>query len=245
MNTKFIVLLPGIIFSFVFLLLNILYTNTVIRENSPIFAAFIAIIVAIFTFQKKEIFNKRIEVFIEGSSQLIVIHMCYIIFLSTIFTTILECTGSMASIVNICLHIIPTSFILPGMFLGSLIFAFTLGTSLGVIAAFMAISLNLSHHVGLNPSLVAATIVCGSIVGENLSILSDANIISRKITGSSMIQKFLLDIKIILPALLGTIILLTYKNNLITTNMHFENLSALSWLDFIKSIPYKVAFYLG
>jgi len=245
MNTKFIVLLPGIIFSFVFLLLNILYTNTVIRENSPIFAAFIAIIVAIFTFQKKEIFNKRIEVFIEGSSQLIVIHMCYIIFLSTIFTTILECTGSMASIVNICLHIIPTSFILPGMFLGSLIFAFTLGTSLGVIAAFMAISLNLSHHVGLNPSLVAATIVCGSIVGENLSILSDANIISRKITGSSMIQKFLLDIKIILPALLGTIILLTYKNNLITTNMHFENLSALSWLDFIKSIPYIVAFYLG
>ena len=66
MKPKFIVLLPGIIFSFVFFLLNILYTNTVIRENSPIFAAFIALIVSIFTFQKKETFNKRIEVFIEG-----------------------------------------------------------------------------------------------------------------------------------------------------------------------------------
>ena len=245
MKPKFIVLLPGIIFSFVFFLLNILYTNTVIRENSPIFAAFIALIVSIFTFQKKETFNKRIEVFIEGSSELIVIHMCYIIFLSTIFTTILEYTGSMASAVNICLHIIPSWFILPGMFLSSSIFAFTLGTSLGVIAAFTAVAISISHHIGLNPSLVAATIVCGSICGENLSILSDLNIISSKITGSSMIKKILLDIKITLPSLIGTILLLTYKNSLIATTIDFENLPALSSLDFIKSLPYMVAFYLG
>ncbi len=242
---SFIVLIPGIVFFLVFITINFFYTDTNIREISPIFAAFIAIIISIFTFQKNETFNERIESFIEGSSEFMVIHMCYIFILSTIFITILEHTGSINSAVNICLNIVPTSFILPGFFLISSFFSFTAGTSIGTIAAIMPIAINISDHIYLNPSIAAAAIICGSIFGENVSILSDTTILSVKITGTTVAKKFYRNLKILLPAFIGTILLLLYQNSFIIGCLDFHTIYNIGKLDIIKCIPYLITFYLA
>ena len=246
MKPKFNVLLPFIIFLAVFALLNIIYSaDNIVRDNFAICAAFVALICSFFTFQKKESFNKRVELFIEGSSQSIVMHMCYIFLLSTVFTTILDQTGGIHSAVNLCLYIIPTWCILPGVFMVSSLFSFTVGTSMGAIAAFMPIAVSIANHLALNPSLMAATVVCGAMFGDNLSILSDTTIAAVKVTNTTMTKKLILNSKIALPAFIGSILLLTYKNYNMIQAVDISHVPTISFLDMIKTLPYVATFYLA
>jgi len=246
MKPKLRALIPFAIFLAIFGLLNIVYSaDSIVRDNFPIFAAFVALICSFFTFQNNETLNEKVEIFIQGSSQSMVIHMCYIFFLSTVFTTILEQTGGIQSAVHICLQIIPTWFILPSMFLVSSLFSFTVGTSMGAIAAFMPIAVHISAHLGINPSLMAATIVCGAMFGDNLSILSDTTIAAVKVTGTNMMEKLILNIKIAVPAFIGSIVLLTHQNLQITDVIQLEHLQTITLIDIINILPYLITFYLA
>ncbi len=246
MKPTYTALVPFGIFLFVFTLLNIVYHGqNVAHDNFAIFAAMIAIIVAFFTFQKDASLNEKVDVFIQGSRQAIVMHMCYIFYVSTVFTTILEQTGGITAAVAICLFFIPIWCILPGLFLMTSLFSFTVGTSMGAIAAFMPIAVKIAHHVNLDPSLMAATIVCGAIFGDNLSILSDTTISAVKITESSMQKKLLLNTKIALPAFIGSCIILMYQNYTYAEKFVSAPVEVFDMMNIIKIIPYLATFYLA
>ncbi len=242
MKSQFIALLPCIAFLVTFGCLTIIYgADSITHNNFAIFATFIALIVSTFTFQSDETFNERLEIFIEGSSKSIAAYICYIFFLSTIFTTILEETNCIASIANIILHLIPVQLILPGIFLAPSIFSFIAATSLGAIAIFMPIALAVSKILALDPSLVAATVVCGAISGENLCMLSHA----IKTVNKTTVLNLFFNIKIIAIAFIGSISLLLYQNSLITNIVHLNNLPDINLIDTIKTIPLWLAFYLA
>lgn len=246
MKPRSLALLPFGLFLAIFAALTIIYNDASIsKDNFPIFAAFVALIASFFTFQKNETLHEKIEIFIQGSSQPIVILMCYIFFLSTVFTTILEQTGGIASAVNLSLHIIPTWCVLPGIFMVASLFSFTIGTSMGTIAAFMPIATSIAMHLSLHPSIMAATIVCGAMFGDNLSILSDTSIAAVKVSGTTMAKRLALNTKIAVPAFIGSIILLTYQNYILASSMHLDSLPAVNALDFIKILPYLATFYLA
>lgn len=154
-----------IIFGLVTSMYNI---NTIRHENLSIFLIFLALIIVTFSFDQKETFNERLEIFLHGSSQAIIIHTCYLFFLTTIFSAILEHTGSMKSAVNICLHLFPTWFILPGIFISTSFFTFMIGSSFAIMAACMPLAINIAHHIGCNPSLMAATIISGCMLGDDV-----------------------------------------------------------------------------
>lgn len=245
-DLRYIALLPFGVFLGIFSFLNIIYSSTsTSHENFPIFAAFIAIIVAFFTFNKNEAFNEKVEIFIQGSSQTMVIHMCYIFYVSTLFTAILEHIGGITAAVHLSLILIPTWLVLPGIFIVTSLFSFTVGTSMGAIAAFMPIAVSIAQHVYLNPSLMAATIVCGAMFGDNLSILSDTTITAVKITHSSMKDKLLLNTKIAVPAFLISVVLLTYQNYIATSLLDVAPRAMINFLDIIKVFPYIITFYLA
>ena len=245
-DSRSIALIPFGIFLFIFIALHIMYSSaSIVRDNFPIFAAFAAIIASFFTFQKNETFNEKVEIFIQGSTQSMIIHMCYIFYVSTVFTTILEQTGGIAAAVNICLFFIPTWCVLPGIFIVASLFSFTVGTSMGAIAAFMPIAVSIAAHLSLNPSMMAATIVCGSMFGDNLSILSDTTIAAVKITNSSMQEKLRLNIKIAAPAFFASLIILTYQNYLAVGTMNIPHHATISMLDMVKILPYITTFYLA
>ena len=239
-------LLPFGIFLCIFLFLNIIYSSaSIVRDNFPIFAAFAAIFASFFTFQKNETLNEKVEIFIQGSTQLMVIHMCYIFYLSTVFTTILEHTGGITAAVNVSLFFIPAWCILPGIFIVASLFSFTVGTSMGAIAAFMPIAASIAVHLSLNPSMMAATIVCGAMFGDNLSILSDTTIAAVKITHASMSKKLRLNALIAAPAFLASLAILTYQNHVATNIMDITEHGIITVLDFIKILPYIATFYLA
>jgi len=239
-------LLPFLIFLVVFITLNVTYNaNLVVRDNFPIYSAFIALIASIFTFRKNENLNEKAEIFIEGCSQPIVLHMCFIFFLSTVFTTVLEKIGGISAAVNLSLLIIPSIFVLPGMFVVSSLFSFTVGTSMGAIAAFMPIAVSIATELSINPSLIAATIVCGAMFGDNLSILSDTTLSAVKVTGTTIAKKLSLNIKIAMPAFFATIMMLTYQNYLLESSIPVIHESTLTLLNLLKVVPYFVTFYLA
>ncbi|MDP3788394.1 MAG: Na+/H+ antiporter NhaC family protein [Candidatus Chromulinivorax sp.] len=245
-DSRYQALIPFGIFLCIFIALNIIYnSSSITHDNFPIFAAVAAIIASLFTFQKNETWNEKIEIFIQGSTQSMVIHMCYIFYVSTVFTTILEHTGGIAAAVNISLFFIPTCCVLPGIFIVSSLFSFTVGTSMGAIAAFMPIAVKIASHVSLNPSMMAATIVCGSMFGDNLSILSDTTIAAVKITHSSMKEKLRLNAIIAAPAFLISLIILTYQNYLTTSTINITQQAVISNFDIIKVLPYLTTFYLA
>lgn len=245
-DTRYQALIPFGLFLIVFVSLNIIYSSTNIsHDNFPIFAAFVALIASFFTFQKQETLNERVEVFIQGSTQAMVIHMCYIFYVSTVFTTILEQTGGIAAAVNISLSCIPAWCVLPGILIVTSLFSFTVGTSMGAIAAFMPIATSIAAYLSLNPSIMAATVVCGAMFGDNLSILSDTTIAAVKITNSSMKKKFRLNSIIAIPAFIASVVVLTYQNHLISTAMKLSHQTSISMLDFFKILPYVATFYLA
>jgi Na+/H+ antiporter NhaC len=246
MKPKYTALLPFGIFLTIFILLNIIYNDAAIcKDNFPIISAVLAIIASFFTFRKNETLNEKVEIFIQGCSQTIVIHMCYIFYVSTVFTTILEQTGGIASAVNICLLLIPGWCILPGLFIVASLFSFTVGTSMGAIAAFMPIAVSIATQTGITPALMAATIVCGAMFGDNLSILSDTTIAAVKITGSNMKEKLILNTKIAAPAFILSLGLLTYQNYMMASSTALVNQPALQIYDLIKVIPYIITFALA
>jgi len=239
-------LLPFGIFLLIFSMLNIYYFSTeIIHDNFPICAAFIALCCSFFTFAQHETWNKKVEIFIAGACQPIVIHMCFIFYFSTIFTAILEQSGGISAAVELSLACIPSWSVLPGMFMVASMFSFTVGTSMGAIAAFMPIAISITKYLAINPSLMAATIVCGAMFGDNLSILSDTTIASVAITKTTMSKKLWLNTKIAIPAFFATILVLIYQNHLAASSMIVSSYRTLHIFEYIQIVPYLLTFYLA
>ena len=245
MKPNLLALLPCFVFFILFAVLNIMYgSDCVGRENFPIFAAFVALIVSMFTFQKNITFNERIEVFIKGSSQSMLVHTCYIFFLTTIFTAILTETSCITSITNLILHVISIHFILPTIFLATALFSYAVSMSIGTIALFMPIIIKIAGCTGLNLPLIAATVVCGSIFGENLSILSNS-ITTIKNNNIDNVKNIFFNIKIIFPAFITTMIILIYHNSFMAIPTYLNLLPEITPPDIIKTLPYLLIFYLA
>ncbi len=87
-------------------------------------AVFLAIVLS------KETLNKAIEQFIKGVGHQDIIAMCVIYLLAGAFAAVAKASGGVDATVNLGLSAIPTSMILPGIFLISAFIATAMGTSM-------------------------------------------------------------------------------------------------------------------
>ncbi|MGZ6254853.1 MAG: Na+/H+ antiporter NhaC family protein [Candidatus Chromulinivorax sp.] len=246
MKSKITTLFPFAIFLITFILLHAVYQHaSIAKDNFAIFAAFIALIFSFFTFPENKKLNEKVEVLVEGLSQNIVLHMSSIFYLSTVFTSVLEKIGGITAAVNICLQIIPTWSILPGIFMVTSIFSFAVGTSMGAIVAFMPIAHSIATTIQLHPSLMAATVVCGAMFGDNLSILSDTTIAAVKVCNANMKDKLILNSKIAAPAFFISIAILFWQNyhSVSCNNLNYQTTFHL--IDCIKITPYLLTLCLA
>lgn len=83
----------------------------------------------------KERLNRSIEHFMRGVGHPDIIAMCMIYLLAGAFAAVAKASGGVDATVNLGLSAIPTSMILPGIFLISAFIATAMGTSMGTIAA--------------------------------------------------------------------------------------------------------------
>ncbi len=229
-----------------FVFVGLFVFSTLLSGSSmcPLFACILAIVYSFFTFTKKTSLNKKMELLVAGSSRPIVITMCYIFIFSSILTHILSITGGINAAVTIGLSVIPCAYILPGLFIIVSIFATAVGSSIGAIAAFLPISMGIAQQLGINPPLMAGTIIGAAILGDNLSIISDTTIACIKSIDVDGIKKFKTNFFLVLPAFFLTLILLIHKSMglqlepyTLTTTITLEHIIAV--------LPYCVIFLLA
>ncbi|RZM71873.1 Na+/H+ antiporter NhaC family protein [Pseudoalteromonas rubra] len=154
--------------------------------------------------------NQSVETFIKGAGHSNIITMCLIYLLAGAFSSVASATGGVDAVVNAGLSLIPPSLLLPGLFLIAAVVSTAMGTSMGTIGAIGPIAYAVSVKTGIDPALMAGTIVSGAMFGDNLSIISDTTIAATRTQGCEMKDKFKENLKIALPAAVLTVALLVF-----------------------------------
>ncbi|QTL34679.1 Na+/H+ antiporter NhaC family protein [Pseudoalteromonas viridis] len=154
--------------------------------------------------------NQSVETFIKGAGHSNIITMCLIYLLAGAFSSVASATGGVDAVVNAGLSLIPPSLLLPGLFLIAAVVSTAMGTSMGTIGAIGPIAYAVSVKTGIDPALMAGTIVSGAMFGDNLSIISDTTIAATRTQGCEMKDKFKENLKIALPAAALTVALLVF-----------------------------------
>ncbi|MEZ8230047.1 Na+/H+ antiporter NhaC family protein [Vibrio splendidus] len=179
----------------------------------------------------KDKLNRAIEQFLGGVGHKDIIAMCMIYLLAGAFAAVAKASGGVDATVNLGLSAIPTSMILPGIFLISAFIATAMGTSMGTIAAVAPVALGIADSAGMSIPLTAGVVLSGAMFGDNLSIISDTTIAATRSQGCEMRDKFKENIRIALPAALIAIVIFAFKS----TATQVPETGPIEWL---KVLPY-------
>ena len=151
--------------------------------------------------------QQSIDVMIKGAGNSNIITMCIIYLLAGAFASVASATGGVDAAVNAGLSLVPSAWLLPGLFIIAALVSTAMGTSMGTIGALAPIAVGLANQAGLDQALVAGVLLSGAMFGDNLSIISDTTIASTRTQGAQMADKFRENIYIALPAAALTLLL--------------------------------------
>ncbi|AQM67876.1 Na(+)/H(+) antiporter NhaC [Vibrio campbellii] len=186
----------------------------------------------------KDKLNRSIEHFMRGVGHQDIIAMCMIYLLAGAFAAVAKASGGVDATVNLGLSAIPTSMILPGIFLISAFIATAMGTSMGTIAAVAPVALGIAQSAGMSLPLTAGVVLSGAMFGDNLSIISDTTIAATRSQGCEMKDKFKENIRIALPAALVALVIFAFNS----TATQVPETSPIEWL---KVLPYVTILILA
>ncbi|APX07149.1 sodium:proton antiporter [Vibrio campbellii] len=186
----------------------------------------------------KDKLNRSIEHFMRGVGHQDIIAMCMIYLLAGAFAAVAKASGGVDATVNLGLSAIPTSMILPGIFLISAFIATAMGTSMGTISAVAPVALGIAQSAGMSLPLTAGVVLSGAMFGDNLSIISDTTIAATRSQGCEMKDKFKENIRIALPAALVALVIFAFNS----TATQVPETGPIEWL---KVLPYVTILILA
>ena len=229
-TSAFLALSPLLVFLFFYLV-----TSIVLKDfyKVPITVAFmVSSIYAVFTL--KGSINHRVKVFSTGAGDSNLMLMLWIFILVGAFASSAKSMGAVDATVNLTLRLLPSSFLLPGIFVAACFISLSIGTSVGTIAALTPIAFGIANESELSVPFVVAIIVGGAYFGDNLSFISDTTIVATQTQGCKMNDKFKANISIVLPVALIMILLYYYMGRDVSLPTSIPEVSAL------KVLPYLV-----
>ncbi|MEC8483652.1 MAG: Na+/H+ antiporter NhaC family protein, partial [Pseudomonadota bacterium] len=182
--------------------------------------------------------NKRIDTFMKGVGDQTIITMVLIYLLAGAFASVAKSIGGVDATVNFGLSIIPTSFILPGIFIITAFVATSMGTSMGTIAAIAPIAIGVAEATDLPLLTTVGAVIGGAMFGDNLSIISDTTIAATRTQGCDMRDKFRMNFKIALPAAILVLIWLYFQGS-------EAHLSEVGDYDLWRVLPYVAVLVLA
>ena len=169
-------------------------------------AAVVGIISAFLMF--KGSIDEKLKVFLKGCGHEDIMTMCFIFLFAGAFTKVSSEMGGVDAVVNLGMSILPPQYVAAGAFIISAFIGISTGTSVGTVAAMTPITIGLANAGGVNTYLVVAATICGSMFGDNLSMISDTTIAATRTQGVAMKDKFKTNLGIALPSAIITMVLL-------------------------------------
>ncbi len=234
-----IALLPILIFLLIYLGSGIYYEYISPVEGGmgfyvmSVVVAFMIALAAAFIQNRSLSFDEKIHICARGIGDDNITIMLFIFLLAGMFSGIASEAGGASSTANLLLNVIPGGFEIPGLFIIACLISMAMGTSCGTITVLAPIAMAVARSAGLNLPMCIATVVGGSMFGDNLSFISDTTIAATKTQGCAMKDKFRANFWIALPAAAATLIIL------IIICMHGES-AALEHYDYNiwQALPY-------
>lgn len=205
-----IALLPFLIFVGMYLGVGITLTLSGDKLGFYTVPAYISTIVGIIAafILFKDSVDKKFEQLVTGCGESNIIIMCLVFLLAGAFSKVTANMGSVDSVVNLGLTYIPPQFLVAGVFIIASFVSFSIGTSVGTVATMGAIVFELATKTGISPALMLATLLCGAMFGDGLTVISMTTIASTKILNIDINSKFKNHLKLVIPAFILTVILL-------------------------------------
>lgn len=201
---RFGALVPFIVFMLFYLGLSI-WAGDFYKTPMPV-AFLIAAAVSMFLNHRAPLMH-RVEVFARGMGDSNIMIMCLIFVLSGAFASIAKGMGAVDAAVIIARHLLPSEWMVIGMFVVACFISTSIGTSCGTIAALSPIGLGLCEPLGIAPATILGAVVGGAMFGDNLSIISDTTIAATRTQGVMMRDKFLTNLPIVIPAFILTLVI--------------------------------------
>ena len=215
-----IALLPIAVFLVLYLGLGILFEYIMKIPmgfyNVPIvFAFLVAILVACLQNQKVS-FEEKLGIMAQGLADKNIITMLLIFLTAGVFVGVVG-RSSAESVAYFMLSIIPTRFSVAVLFGVACFVSLAMGTSVGTITLLTPIAVAVSAASGFGLPLCVASVIGGSMFGDNLSFISDTTIAACNGQGCAMKDKFRENFWIALPAAVATfllILLLSFRTDI-------------------------------
>ncbi|NWK83218.1 Na+/H+ antiporter NhaC family protein [Staphylococcus sp. GSSP0090] len=230
-------LIPLIIFVGMFLGVGIITGDF---TTMPLNVAILVAAIVGLVLNRKESFQKKVEIFTKGAGHSNIILMMLIFLLAGAFSQTTEDMGGVKSTVNLGLSLIPENLIIVGLFVICMFVSLSMGTSVGTVAAIAPVGFGLSQATDVSAAITMATVVGGAMFGDNLSMISDTTIAAVRTQKTKMSDKFKVNIKIVLPGAIFTVIVLWF----LTNGAHIDASKSYDY-DFIKVIPYLFVLILA
>ena len=230
-------LIPLIIFVGMFLGVGIITGDF---TTMPLNVAILVATIVGLVLNRKESFQKKVEIFTKGAGHSNIILMMLIFLLAGAFSQTTEDMGGVKSTVNLGLSLIPENLIIVGLFVICMFVSLSMGTSVGTVAAIAPVGFGLSQATDVSAVITMATVVGGAMFGDNLSMISDTTIAAVRTQKTKMSDKFKVNIKIVLPGAIFTVIVLWF----LTNGAQIDASKSYDY-DLIKVVPYLFVLILA
>lgn len=204
-------LIPMLVFLGLYLGCGIFFTISGTESPFGMMPRYVAlmagILVALVCYERGTKFSEKVDIYCKGAGASGVTLMGIIVLLAGGFANSVAAIGGKDSVVNLGISLIPTHFLIPGIFLICSIISTCIGTSMGTQVTMIPIAIALAQGAGLNVGMAGAAAIAGAYFGDNLSMISDTTIIATKGVGADMKDKFIMNFKIAIPAAVLTMAL--------------------------------------
>ena len=191
-----VALLPFLVFVIIFL------GSGIILDDFYAFPASVAALCGVISafLLPKASFEEKLKFFMKGCGEESIITMCIIYLLAGAFSAVSKATGSIDAVVYFGSQYFSAQYIPLGVFLMASFLSVSAGTSVGTIVALTPIVMGFAENTQTDINVVAASLLCGAMFGDNLSFISDTTIAATQSLGCQMKDKFRTNIMIAFPA---------------------------------------------
>lgn len=199
----------------------------------PVLVAFFIVSGVALAMNKNRPFTENVELFAKGAGHVDIVIMVLIFLLAGAFANVAREMGGVDSVVNFGLSIVPTSLLIPGIFLICCFISLSMGTSMGTIVAIAPIAIGIADKTAITYPIALGAVLSGAMFGDNLSMISDTTIAAVRTQGVDMKDKFKFNFLLVLPAAIVTAIIFGFmtRGTTLTLEGGYE-------YSFIKILPY-------
>lgn len=207
-------LLPILVFLIVYLGSGIYYEYINPPEGGmgfyimSVVVAFMISLTVAFLQNRSLSFDQKIHICAQGIGDDNITTMLFIFLMAGAFSGLAQEAGGAVSTANLLINILPSGFAIPGLFLIACLISMSMGTSCGTISVLTPIAVSVASTAGLSLPMCVASVIGGSMFGDNLSFISDTTIAATKTQGCQMKDKFRQNFWIALPAAVITLAIL-------------------------------------